>query len=222
MRATPQELIDDGPMSRFQWGAVVACVLLNMIDGFDVLVMAFTGRSVATEWGLSGAELGLLLSAGLVGMAVGSMFVAPWADRLGRRPVVLGCLALVATGVLLAVFIGTTSSLAMAFTVAAVIGVFVNGCVAGLYALTPTVYGPAVRTTGVGTGLAIGRAGAILAPTLAGALLDGDWTPQHLYLLFGAVFVVTAVLLSLLLPRRGTGPDAVVPSTSQRVEGAAS
>lgn len=455
MSATLTDLIDDRPMSRFQWGAVTVCVLLNVLDGFDVLVMAFTGTSVSAEWGLSGVQLGLLLSAGLVGMAVGSMFVAPWADRIGRRPMVLGCLAvasaamllsaisqgpwqlgalraltgvgiggilatsnviaaeyassrwrglavslnstgyalgatvggllaalliggfgwrsvflvgglataaviplvwwrlpesldflvtrrpagaldqinavlrrmghaalaalperdsaprgigagyrelltprlrrttlvlwvvffcimagfyfvtswtptllteaglsptagiaggtllnvggifgaallgllaarfalrhvlatyLVATGVLLAVFIATTSSLALAFTVAAVIGVFVNGCVAGLYALTPTVYEPAVRTTGVGTGLAIGRAGAILAPTLAGTLLDGGWTAQHLYVLFGVVFVVAAAMLSLLRPRSTPGRPAAggQSSTTVRVEGAPS
>jgi hypothetical protein len=46
-------------------------------------------------------------------------------------------------------------------------GVVVNGCVAGLYSIAPTVYEPAVRTTGVGTGLAIGRAGGVGAAILA-------------------------------------------------------
>ena len=59
--------------------------MLNMLDGFDVLVMAFTASEVAREWSLSGAGLGVLLSAGLLGMAGGSLFVAPWADRFGRR-----------------------------------------------------------------------------------------------------------------------------------------
>jgi MFS family permease len=34
-------------------------------------------------------------------MAGGSIFVAPWADRLGRRPVILACLALAGAGMLL-------------------------------------------------------------------------------------------------------------------------
>ena len=53
LRAT----LDDSPMRRFQWAAVAVCVLLNMLDGFDVLVMAFTGKSVSTEFGLNGAQL---------------------------------------------------------------------------------------------------------------------------------------------------------------------
>src|SRR6185312_11829109 len=76
-----REIIDAGPMSRFQVLAVAICVGLNMLDGFDVLVMAFTGPAISADWGLKGAQLGVLLSAGLFGMAGGSLFLAPWADR---------------------------------------------------------------------------------------------------------------------------------------------
>lgn len=75
--------LDDEPMRPVQWLAVAVCIVLNLIDGFDVLVMAFTASSVAAEWNLGGAEIGLLLSAGLFGMAAGSLFIAPWADRWG-------------------------------------------------------------------------------------------------------------------------------------------
>ena len=85
-------------MSRFQVLAVALCVTLNMLDGFDVLVMAFTASEVAREWGLSGARLGVLLSAGLFGMAGGSLFVAPWADRFGRRAIILLCLGVITAG----------------------------------------------------------------------------------------------------------------------------
>ncbi|MCZ4618618.1 MFS transporter [Rhodococcus qingshengii] len=95
-----REQMDSGAMSRHQWGTVALCVLLNIVDGFDILVMSFTSNSVTEEWGLSGSQLGTLLSAGLIGMALGSLFVAPWADRVGRRPLVLGCLALVTVGML--------------------------------------------------------------------------------------------------------------------------
>src|SRR5574340_392380 len=96
-----RDRIDAGPMSRFQWGAVAICVLLNVLDGFDVLVMAFTANSVSKEWALSGSALGLLLSAGLFGMAAGSLFLAPWADTIGRRSMILLCLALASVGMLL-------------------------------------------------------------------------------------------------------------------------
>src|SRR2546427_975264 len=55
---------------------------------------------VSAHWQLSGAQLGFLLSAGLFGMAGGSLLIAPWADRLGRPPPILACPALSGGGML--------------------------------------------------------------------------------------------------------------------------
>ena len=64
--------------------------MLIMLDGFDVLVMAFTAAPhLRRVEALSGAQLGVLFSAGLFGMAAGSLFLAPWADRFGRQPIIL-------------------------------------------------------------------------------------------------------------------------------------
>lgn len=432
MSLSLQQRVDQGAMNTFQWLAVGICIVLNMIDGFDVLVMAFTAASVSAEWGLNGAQIGLLLSAGLFGMAAGSLFIAPWADRFGRRPLILFCLLvsglgmllsassqsplqlallrcftglgiggilassnviaseysnrrwrglavslqstgyalgatlggllavwllshwgwrsvfvfggvvtllviplvllwlpesvdfllarrpanglvrinrlarhlglaelaslpeaslrepdaprgfgqllspamrhttlliwllfflvmfgfyfvmswtpklLVAAGLsaqqgitggvllsvggifgaaligglssrwpltrvlalfmlitagLLVLFVGFGSTIGTALGLGLLIGLFANGCVAGLYALSPVVYDASVRATGVGWGIGIGRIGAIVSPTVAGVLLDGGWQPLHLYGVFALVFVFAAGGLMLLRPR---------------------
>ena len=90
--------IDAAPMSPYQWSIIALCILLNTLDGFDVMAMAFTAGSVGDAFALSGTQTGLLLSAGLVGMAAGSLFIAPLADTLGRRSVVLGCVAMSGVG----------------------------------------------------------------------------------------------------------------------------
>ena len=84
--------INQNPMSRYQWFVILICILLNVIDGFDVMVMAFTAPSVSAEWSLTGAQIGILLSAGLFGMAAGSILLAPQADKIGRRLLILICL----------------------------------------------------------------------------------------------------------------------------------
>ena len=61
--STPQ------PCRPIQWVIIGICVFLNALDGFDVLAMAFTANGVDKEFGLTGSQLGVLLSAGLVGMA---------------------------------------------------------------------------------------------------------------------------------------------------------
>jgi benzoate transport len=82
--------------------AIGVCVILNMFDGFDVLVISLAAPGISSEWSLTSSQLGLLFSAGLLGMVVGSLFVAPVADRLGRRAVVLACILVVGIGMMLA------------------------------------------------------------------------------------------------------------------------
>lgn len=93
-----------GPMTRFQVMAVMVCVVMNMLDGFDVLALAFAGPSLSAEWKLSGTQLGFLLSAGLFGMAAGSIFIAPAADKFGRRKLILLCIPTIGVGMILSAF----------------------------------------------------------------------------------------------------------------------
>lgn len=87
---TALERLSGTPSTTSPWWVIGLCMLFNVIDGLDVMAMAFTASRVAAEWALSGAQLGLLLSASLVGMALGSLLAAPRADRFGRRPLLLG------------------------------------------------------------------------------------------------------------------------------------
>lgn len=111
MVLNPREEMNNKTMNSFQWFVIGICILLNVIDGFDVLVMAFTASSVSSEWGLSGAELGALLSAGLFGMGAGSLFLAPWADKIGRRPLILLCLLICAVSITCSSFVHNATQL---------------------------------------------------------------------------------------------------------------
>lgn len=93
--------LEHRPMTSFQVAAVGICMILNAIDGFDVLAISFAAPGIAEDWGLLPAELGLLFSAGLAGMTVGSLLIAPLADRVGRRWMTLASLAGVTVGMLL-------------------------------------------------------------------------------------------------------------------------
>jgi len=92
--------VADAPLTSFQLAAIAVCVCLNMLDGFDILAMSFAASGVKAEWHLSDGQLGYLFSGGLVGMGIGSLTVAPWADRFGRRPIVLLSLLLASVAML--------------------------------------------------------------------------------------------------------------------------
>lgn len=95
-----QDRINNTPMSGFQVLAVTVCLAINMLDGYDVLVMSFTAPFVAEDWALSQTVTGWLLSASLIGMALGSLFLAPLADVYGRRRMTLISLTAVTAGML--------------------------------------------------------------------------------------------------------------------------
>ena len=124
--------ININPMSFFQAATIALCTAINMLDGFDVLVMSFAASSVASEWNLAPSDLGILLSAGLVGMAIGSFWIAPYADKIGRRPLVLFCLLLVTVGMLLSAISQDKNQLSL---LRFITGLGIGGMLAALSAL---------------------------------------------------------------------------------------
>jgi benzoate transport len=102
----PRELIAKSPMSNRQVLVVAITIALNALDGFDVLSISFASPGIMAEWQITRVQLGFVLSMELFGMALGSIFLGSLADKIGRRPTVLGCLVVMATGM----FMATTST----------------------------------------------------------------------------------------------------------------
>ena len=89
-------------MSPLQIVAVALTVVLNGLDGFDVLSISFASPDISKAWSVDKAALGRLLSMELIGMMVGSVVLGGLADKLGRRPTILACLTIMATGMAMA------------------------------------------------------------------------------------------------------------------------
>ena len=94
----PIAVIDGNPMSARQWIVVILMVLLNALDGFDVLSSAFAAPGITKEWGILRSALGIVLSAELIGMGFGSILLGGLADKVGRKPAMLLCLVIMAIG----------------------------------------------------------------------------------------------------------------------------
>jgi benzoate transport len=102
MARTLQTIIDEGHMGGWQIAAVAMTVLLNALDGFDVMSISFAAPGIAKEWGVLKDVLGWVLSMELIGMAAGSILLGGLADRIGRKPTIMGCLVVMAAGMMLA------------------------------------------------------------------------------------------------------------------------
>jgi benzoate transport len=206
-----RQAIDEGAMSRFQVLAVALCVTLNMLDGFDVLVMAFTAPEVAKEWSLSGAGLGMLLSAGLFGMAGGSLFVAPWADRFGRRAITLLCLSTITLGMLASAFTRAPAQLA---ALRVITGIGIGGILASLNVITSEYSSRRWRSTAISLQVTGYPIGATIGGAIATLLIPSyGWRSAFLFGAIASGIMIPVVIRSLpesldfLLARRP--PDAL-------------
>ncbi|WP_333907392.1 MFS transporter [Delftia acidovorans] len=184
-----RKTMDEGAMAPFQWLAVAICTLLIMLDGFDVLVMAFTASAVAAEWKLNGAQLGVLFSAGLIGMALGSLFLAPVADRRGRQPIIVLCLVLVSAGMLLSAAARSHVELA---ALRAMTGVGIGGMLASVGVITSEYSSNKWRSTAI----ALQATGYPIGATLGG--LVAAWLLTHHG--WRSVFVFGGLATALMVP----------------------
>lgn len=69
---------------------VLGCVLF--VDGYDLFNAGYIAPYLKREWGLDDRQIGVMLSTGIAGLAIGAYFQAPVARWIGRRAAVAaGC-----------------------------------------------------------------------------------------------------------------------------------
>jgi len=93
--------IDEHSITTLQYAVIALCFLLNMLDGMDVLVIAFAAPALAADWSIDAQSLGIVFGMGTFGMVTGAMLLAPIADYTGRRTLILLSVAATGTTVLL-------------------------------------------------------------------------------------------------------------------------
>jgi len=86
--------INEHKVGRFQVQVLVLCALALMFDGFDDRSISFVIPALVTEWGVAKSAFGPILSAGLLGLAVGALGFGALADRFGRKTIIIVCFSL--------------------------------------------------------------------------------------------------------------------------------
>ena len=131
--SSPIAVINDTQMGVRQWAVVVLMVLLNALDGFDVLASAFAAPGISADWGIDRAALGVVLSAELVGMGFGSVLLGGAADKWGRKYTMIACLVVMAAGMWMA---GHATGVPDMFAYRFATGIGIGGMLAATNAVT--------------------------------------------------------------------------------------
>jgi MFS transporter, AAHS family, 4-hydroxybenzoate transporter len=84
------DLVDNSRFGAFQLGILILCGLCLIMDGFDLQAMGYVAPALLQDWKIPKPELGPVFGAALLGVLVGSLLLSMLADRIGRRPVLIG------------------------------------------------------------------------------------------------------------------------------------
>lgn len=108
---TLENVINRNSMTGLQYATIVICFVMNMLDGMDVMVISYTAPAIAKAWGTSPEALGIVFSSGLVGMTFGAILLAPYADKIGRKSMILLSAVLMGSTIFLTSFATSISYL---------------------------------------------------------------------------------------------------------------
>ncbi|MDR7332145.1 MFS transporter [Roseateles asaccharophilus] len=194
--ADVQRLIDDHPLSRWQWVVFALCFLIVLLDGFDTAAIGYIAPSLVNEWGVSKPMLAPVLSAALFGLAAGALASGPIADRLGRRRVLIATVFLFGLATLASAFATDIVQLsALRFVTGLGLGAAMPSAVTLMSEYSPTSR-RSMLTNLMFCGFPLGAAfGGFLA-----AWMIPQWGWQSVLVLGGVVPLLLAVALVLLLP----------------------
>jgi MFS family permease len=182
-------------MSTKQYLAVFICFLMNMLDGMDVLIISYAAPAIAKAWSISPANLGIVFSSGLVGMTVGAIFLAPFADRIGRKSTMLIAGLLMASCIYLTSF-ATDINLLMIFRF--ISGMGIGAMMATTAALTAENSPASTRNFWVSTVVAGYPVGAVLSGLVAAAVIKtAGW--ERLFELAGYATFLSLPLVGLFI-----------------------
>lgn len=205
-------LADAAAWSRRGIAVMILCFILNMVDGVNIFTLTYVAPALQKHFAAGPEAFSIVFSAGLIGMALGGLAVAPQADRLGRRPVVLAALVLMAVAMAASAYAPDIVTLSI---IRVFVGIGIGTVLASITALSAGFAPDRYRHIATG----VPQAGYPIGATLAGfviawALPIYGWQPMFL----GAA-IITILLLPVCwfalpeAPDRGAGTHATIAQT---------
>lgn len=186
----------------FTEGRTFGTILLWIPYFMNLLIIYFIGSWLPALLRQSGKPIAAGVTATAffsLGGVFGCIVEGPMIKRRGAYWILL-CEFGLAT-IFIAALSKIPGSFSLMLAVTFTLGFMVIAAQAGLNALAASYYPTAVRSTGIGWALGVGRIGSIVGPLLGGMFLGMGWKPGQI-LLFGTVAAFCA-FVAILLSRIG-------------------
>jgi AAHS family 4-hydroxybenzoate transporter-like MFS transporter len=183
----------------FHDGRALGTALLWVVNFMNLLNLYFLSNWLPIVVSTAGYSNSVAVNSAAVlqvGGVIGTLVLSLLMHRIGFSTVLTMSFTLACVSIAL---IGQPSlSLAMLFVVVFLAGFGIPGSQAGLNAFAATYYPTDLRSTGVGSGLGIGRIGSIIGPLIGGMLLARHWTARDLFLAAAIPALISAIVMFML------------------------
>jgi AAHS family 4-hydroxybenzoate transporter-like MFS transporter len=190
------QLIDERPLRPLQIIVMVLSFLVVWLDGYHIQSMGLVVPTLSAEWHIKASNFQLVVSSALIGILLGSAFIASLGDRWGRRKILIVSMVIIGVS---SIGTGLGNGITHLVIWRFITGLGLGASIANATALTSD-YVPSKRRAALVTlmfsGVSIGAftSGFIATPIIS----HFGW--RGLFTLGGAVPLVMAVVLAAALP----------------------
>jgi AAHS family 4-hydroxybenzoate transporter-like MFS transporter len=194
--SSAEEALENQRIGPLQLRVAALCTLIQICDAYDVNAIAVTVPSLTHAWNLPGPAFTQAFVWSSIGILVGALSAGPIGDRLGRRPLLLGSVAIYGLASLLTGFVG---SLPMLSVMRFLTGVGIGGAFPGAATLTGDYAPQRRRATMIMISFTGAPFGGFLCGQLAAVLLPSFGWPS-IYIVGGIVPLAILPILWIWLP----------------------
>ncbi|HEY1410839.1 MAG TPA: MFS transporter [Rhodopila sp.] len=183
LRAIDPDARKTTPLDLFRNGLALRTSILWMVNLFNLVgnyFILFWLPAILHAKGLTPSAAILATTMYALGSIICALVTAPIVDRFGVERIIAGILCMGALCVLLVGLFELPYPLLCLVICGAGIGI--GGCQHGINSVSGALYPPAIRATGTGWALGLGRIGQIGGPLVGGTLLQLGWASQEIFL----------------------------------------
>jgi len=148
------------------------CFAVAVLEGFDIQAIGVTAPKLAPEFGLTPGQLGWVFSISNIGLVVGASLGGWLADRLGRKPVLIGSVMMFGLFTLLTALSGSFTTL---FLTRLLAGLGFGAALPNMMAVATEISAPskrAITAAAMFCGMPIGGGSAALLTQVLPATYD--------------------------------------------------
>lgn len=174
---------------------VAICFLIAVIEGLDIQAAGIAAAGVREHFGLDSSQLGVFFSAGILGLLPGALIGGRFADRIGRKKVLIWSTATFAIFTLCTVWVNSFNSL---LAVRFLAGAGLGGAMPILITLASEAVSPQNRGRAVGLMYCGMPVGAAILSLIAATEFGANW--KNVFYLGGLLPIFAIPLMMLFLP----------------------